>query len=70
MAEQEQQPPRVLRRREVERRVGHSRSTLYGWIAAGEFPRPVRIGARTVAWVESEISDWLRARVAESRGAK
>lgn len=70
MAEQVQEPPRVLRRREVERRVGHSRSTLYAWISQGRFPAPVRVGARTVAWVESEVSDWLRARVAEREAAQ
>jgi prophage regulatory protein len=34
-------------------------------IAAGKFPRPIKIGANRVAFVESEIDDWLRARAAE-----
>ena len=32
---------------------------------AGRFPRPVKIGPRAVAWVESEIDDWLRQRIAD-----
>ena len=70
MAEQVQEPPRVLRRREVERRVGHSRSTIYNWVSERKFPAPIRLGARTVGWVEAEVNEWLRARVADTRGAK
>ena len=65
---------RFLRLPEVQRRVPFSRSTIYRKIAAGEFPRPYDLGAdpsraassgRSVAaWLESEIEDWIRARVA------
>lgn len=65
---------RFLRLPEVQRRVPFSRSTIYRKIAAGEFPRPYDLGAdpsrtctsgRTVAaWLESEVEDWIRARVA------
>jgi len=69
MAEQMHQALAILRRKQVEARVGLRRSTLYQRIAEGTFPAPVRLGgARAVGWVESEISDWLHARVAESRG--
>jgi prophage regulatory protein len=53
---------RILRRREVEGRVGLSRSTIYERIAQGEFPRPIRLGKRAVGWHESAIAAWLSAR--------
>jgi prophage regulatory protein len=28
------------------------------------FPRPVKIGLRSVAWVESEVDDWVKSRIA------
>lgn len=62
------QPARLIRRREVERRIGHARSTLYGWIETGRFPRPVRTGPRSVAWLESEVDSWIVQRAGE-RGA-
>ena len=34
----------------------------------GEFPRPIRIGKRAVAWPESAIDAWLKTRPA-SKGA-
>jgi prophage regulatory protein len=42
--------------------VGIGRSTLYAWVADGEFPRPVRLGARAVGWRESDVSAWLASR--------
>ncbi|SUZ32826.1 hypothetical protein ROE7235_02589 [Roseibaca ekhonensis] len=53
---------KLLRRPEVEARTGLSRSTIYAWISAGEFPQPVKLGARLVAWRESDIGDWLESR--------
>lgn len=59
----------LLRKQEVCRRVGFSASELYRRIAAGDFPRQVRLGTRTSAWPENEVSDWIAGRIAE-RDAK
>lgn len=53
---------RILRRPEVESRTGLSRSTIYDWMKRGEFPQPVKLGARLVAWRESDVNAWLEAR--------
>jgi len=53
---------RILRRPEVEARTGLSRSTLYDWMKAGAFPRPVALGARLVGWRETDVQAWLEAR--------
>jgi len=58
---------RLLRRPEVEARTGLSRSTLYDWMKRGEFPQPVKLGARIVAWRERDVTAWLESR--ETRGA-
>ena len=61
---------RVLRRPEVEDRTGLARSTIYKLIKLDEFPEPVRLGTRTVGWVEGEIEAWIESRrrgVIESR---
>lgn len=51
-----------LRRRAVEATTGLSRSSIYAMMDTGEFPRPVRIGKRAVAWPESTITAWLASR--------
>ena len=35
----------------------------------GQFPKPVRIGGRAVAWPEAEVEAWLNARLAEREEA-
>jgi prophage regulatory protein len=70
MAENVQNLPAILRRRQVEARVGLRRSTLYQRISDGTFPAPIPLGARAVGWLESEISEWLNARTAERGGRR
>ena len=55
-------PEKLLRRREVEALTALSCSTIYGWMKAGTFPKPVVLGAKKVAWRESDIAAWLEAR--------
>ena len=59
---------RLLRRPEVQSRAGLSRSEIYRRVAAGTFPRPVKLGERASAWVESEIDAWAAAHIAARDG--
>ncbi|EEW4293823.1 AlpA family phage regulatory protein [Escherichia coli] len=52
---------------EVERRTSYSRKTIYRKIARGEFPAQVRMGARHVAWLESDVNAWIASQVAGSQ---
>lgn len=58
---------KILRRRQVEERVGLSCSTIYAGVAAGTFPKPIQLGAQSVGWLESEVDAWLRERITASR---
>lgn len=58
---------RFIRVPEVLRRVGFSRTTLYERIKQGNFPDRVRIGLRCVAFVESEIDEWIEKVIQASR---
>ncbi len=60
-------PTRFLRLPEVLERTGLSRSTIYIRVAEGCFPRPVPLGGRAVGWIEAEVEEWVRERIAESR---
>ncbi len=52
----------LIKRPEVERITLLSRSAIYAAMDAGEFPRPVRIGRRAVAWRLADIKAWLASR--------
>ena len=56
---------RILRRKEVEEKTGLARSTIYSWMKReeGAFPKPIRLGARSVGWLEEEIDAWLDERL-------
>lgn len=54
---------KFLRLKDVMEKTGLSKSTIYSKIKEGEFPASVPIGSRTVAWLESDINEWLEWRV-------
>ena len=56
---------RIIRLKEVIDSTGLARSTIYKYIAEGTFPKPVSLGERCVGWVESEIHNWILARIEE-----
>jgi prophage regulatory protein len=55
-------PRQIYRIREVIRITGLGRSTLYAYIAAGKFPRPLRLGVRAVGWSSDAVFQWLAER--------
>lgn len=52
----------LLTRTEVEHLTLFSTSGLYAAMNRGEFPRPVRIGRRKVAWRRDDVEEWLANR--------
>ena len=64
MAEEICFPVTILRRKQVQSRIGLSRSTLYLRIAEGTFTKPVSLGARAVGWPAHEVAALNAARIA------
>lgn len=50
---------KILRRPEVEKKTGLSRSTIYKYCSQGTFPSPICLGPRARGWVESDIDRWI-----------
>jgi prophage regulatory protein len=60
-------PWRLLREPQVIAATGYSRASIRRLAAAGQFPRPVKLGTGqggAVAWREDEIRAWVDARQA------
>ncbi len=55
--------PILLRLPMVMRITGLARSTIYKLIAQDQFPVPIRLSKRAVAWLQSEIDGWVSSRV-------
>ena len=62
MTATQQHPRSILRLPDLERAVGLSRATIYAKVKAGEFPRPIELGARAVGWRSDEVATWLDSR--------
>jgi prophage regulatory protein len=51
---------RILRLKQVEKRTGLKKSTIYKRIALGTFPKQILLGGgRAIGWLESEINDYI-----------
>ena len=60
-------PFRFLRLPEVRALTGLSRSQIYRLEATGQFPKRVKLGECSSAWVDLEVAQWQTDRVAASR---
>lgn len=55
--------PNLISIKEVIKRCGLCRSTIYWMIKQGEFPKPYSIGARAVRFSDLEIDEWINKRL-------
>lgn len=67
-SEQQVQNLRLIRRKEVQIKIGMGASSIYAEMAKGRFPKPVSLSEKRVAWIESEVDEWIAERIA-SRNA-
>lgn len=57
-----------IRLPEVQRRTGYSKAWIYRLLKEKRFPQSVKIGSRSIGFIESEVDEWIDQRIAESRG--
>jgi prophage regulatory protein len=51
----------VLRPKEVIKEYGLSRTTIWRKEREGTFPKKVRLGARAIGWLKSDLDVWLQS---------
>ncbi|MCL0160369.1 AlpA family transcriptional regulator, partial [Klebsiella pneumoniae] len=51
----------LIRLPEVLKRTGFGKAWIYRLISEGRCPAPVKIGVRAVAFVESEVDEWIQS---------
>ncbi|EPB6712248.1 TPA: AlpA family phage regulatory protein [Escherichia coli] len=60
--------PRILRLKDVMKKMGISRSTIYDWLNPKSprydetFPKQRQLGRQSVGWLESELNEWVMRR--------
>ena len=58
---------RILKLPEVIQITGLARSTIYLRMKEKRFPTHIKLGERSVGWLEKEIQGWLDQRISQSR---
>jgi prophage regulatory protein len=51
----------LLRLPSVEAQTGLSKSEIYRRIKEGTFPKPLKLGARAVAWPAAQVDAWVKS---------
>jgi prophage regulatory protein len=57
-----------LGRDQVLELVPVGKSTLYLMMAAGEFPKPKKLGGRAAAWSKAEVEAWIAEKLSNAQG--
>lgn len=61
--------PRVVRLKQLTERIGLRRSTIYDRMDVqsprydATFPKPIKLGAAAIGWIDSEITAWIEQRM-------
>ena len=46
----------------IEPTVDVARGTIRNWVKRGHFPKPRRLSASRIGWLESELKEWIESR--------
>lgn len=58
---------KLIRLSAVINKTGYSKSWIYKLIRNKQFPQPIKIGSRAVAFIEGEIDEWIEMLISKSR---
>ena len=61
---QEIENRRLIRRKEVQAKTGLGASSIYAMMKQGKFPKAITLSERRVAWIESDVDQWIAERIA------
>lgn len=61
---------RLIKLAEVMNQTALGRSSVYKYMKEGLFPKPVTQIGKSVAWVESEVQEWILDRIGKRDDAE
>lgn len=54
---------KIIRPNELTKLLGISKSTIWRFEKAGDFPKKINIGIKSVGYLEEDINKWINERV-------
>ena len=67
--EQKIENVRLIRRKEVQAKTGLGASSIYAMMKQGKFPKAITLSERRVAWIESDVDQWISERIASHKAS-
>jgi prophage regulatory protein len=61
-------PAKIVRERDLTIYCGLKRTAINDLIFQDRFPKPIKLSKRAKGWIEDEIIEWQKARIAERDG--
>jgi prophage regulatory protein len=58
---------KIVRKKDLHQFVGLRRTQIEHLVAAGKFPKPIKLSERAIGFLETEIVEWQAKRIAASR---
>lgn len=55
------------RLKQLKQRLGVSGSSIWAWVKAGKFPKPIKLSENTTAWSAADIEIWAQSRITASK---
>lgn len=66
---QTQQQNELMKLDEVIATVRYSRPSIYRLMSEGKFPKPIRLGGRSVFWVRADIEEHIQNAIQEQKAS-
>lgn len=63
-------PAQFYRLHHLKQSLGVSGSSIWAWVKAGKFPKPIKLSENCTAWNAAEIERWASERIAASQSKK
>jgi prophage regulatory protein len=64
------QPAQFYRLPQLKARLNVSGSSIWAWVKAGKFPKPIKLSENCTAWNASDVERWAADRIAASQAGK
>jgi prophage regulatory protein len=59
--------PQFYRLPQLKARLNVSGSSIWAWVKAGKFPKPVKLSENTTAWNAADVEAWAQSRIEASK---
>ena len=53
----------IIKINAVKQQTNLSVASIYRLAKQGDFPKPIKLGAKASGWLQSEIDDWIQSRL-------